>query len=101
MAATIDTKTPSGYAEAWWSRLGVAGWAPGRFVDRRTGAVLVIEVERQRASFQPTRPAKGPVAAHEAQRIYTGETMVWVIPTRQPQRLKAALAAAAPPIPED
>jgi hypothetical protein len=101
MAATINTKTPSGYAYAWWGRLGYAAWAPGRFVDRRTGAVLVIEVERQRASFQPTRPAKGPVGAREAQRIYTGETMVWVIPTRDPQRLRAALATAAPPIPED
>jgi hypothetical protein len=101
MAATISTKTPDGYAGAWWSRLGFAAWAPGRFIDRRTGAVLVIEVERQRASFQPTRPAKGPVGAREAQRIYTGETMVWVIPTRDPQRLRAALAAAAPPIPED
>ena len=101
MAATVDSKTPDSHAYAWWSRLGYAAWAPGRFIDRRTGAVLVIEVERQRASFQPTRPAKGLVGAHEAQRIYTGETMVWVIPTRDPQRLKAALATALPPIPED
>lgn len=102
MAATVTSKPPVfSYANAWWIRLGYAAWAPGRFIDRRTGAVLVIEVERERASFQPTRPAKGLVAAHEAQRIYTGETMVWVIPTRDPQRLKAALAAAVPPIPED
>ena len=101
MAATITTKTPSGYHGVWWGHLGYAAWAPGRFIDRRTGAVLVIEVARERATFQPTRPAKGPVGAREAQRIYTGESMVWVIPTRDPHRLKAALVTAMPPIPED
>ena len=73
-------------------------WAPGRFIDVLTGSVLVIEVETQRASFQATRPPKGSLGRSMAQDIYTSETMKWVIPTKNPAGIKAALAAADPPV---
>ena len=83
----------------WWAFLGAAAWAPGRFIDTRTGAALVFEVEIERASFQPTRPPKNSAAG---ELIYdTIRTMTWVIPTRNPQAIKAALAAARPPVVED
>ena len=81
----------------WWAFLSLAPWAPGRFIDNRSAA-LVIEVETARASFQATRPPKITALVDS---IYNSPTMTWVIPTRDPQRLKAALAAALPPIPED
>lgn len=86
------------YRGEWWSSLNMAAWAPGRFVDVLTGAALVIEVETARASFQATRPPKGGLGGSVAADVYTGETMTWVIPTRNPQAIKAALAAARPPV---
>ena len=83
----------------WWAFLGAAAWAPGRFIDTRTGAALVFEVEIERASFQATRPPKNSAAGDL---IYnTIRTMTWVVPTRNPQAIKAALAAARPPVVED
>ena len=92
---------PNEYHGEWWYSLRDAAWAPGRFIDVLTGAVLVIEVETQRASFQATRPPKGRLGAKVADRIYQSDTMTWVIPTRNPQAIKAALAAAQPPVYED
>lgn len=86
------------YRGEWWSSLNRAAWAPGRFVDVLTGAALVIEVETTHASFQATRPPKGRLGGSVAADIYTSETMKWVIPTRNPQAVKAALAAARPPV---
>ena len=82
----------------WWSFLGLAPWAPGRFIDPRAKAALVIEVETARATFQASRPPKTTALVDS---IYNSPTMTWVIPTKDPERLKAALAAAEPPIPED
>ena len=92
---------PNEYHQEWWYSLRTAAWAPGRFIDVLTGAVLVIEVETQRASFQATRPPKGKLGSHVANDIYLSDTMTWVIPTRNPQGIKAALAAAQPPVYED
>lgn len=92
---------PAEFRDAWWNSLGRAAWAPGRFVDVLTGAALVIEVEARRASFQATRPPRRGLGAAQAARVYTSETMKWVIPTRNPQAIKAALAAARPPVYED
>lgn len=91
---------PAEYRGEWWYSLGMAAWAPGRFIGVLTGAALIVEVETQRASFQATRPPKGKLGSTLAQDIYTNETMAWVIPTRNPEGIKAALAAARPPVVE-
>ena len=62
------------------------------------GSKLVQGVSDQHASFQPTRPPRGPILADS---VYNRGTMTWVIPTKNPLRLKAALAAAKPLISED
>ena len=82
----------------WWANLRLDSWAPGRFIDPRARGALVFEVETARASFQATRPPKGRT---NAEMIYARQTMTWVVPTRNPQAIKAALAAAQPPVVED
>lgn len=89
------------YRGAWWDALGTAPWAPGRFVDVLTGGALVIEVETQRATFQATRPPKGKLGGTLAQEVYMSQTMKWVIPTKNAEGIRAALAAAQPPVTED
>ena len=83
--------------EYWWGYLGLAPWAPGRFIAPRAKGALVFEVERERASFQATRPPRGK----NADRIYGHRWMTWCIPTNDPMAIKAALAAAQPPVHED
>ena len=83
--------------EHWWGYLGLDSWAPGRFISTRAKGALVFEVETERASFQATRPPKGT----HAERIYNSRWMTWVVPTNNPAAIKAALAAAQPPVYED
>jgi hypothetical protein len=91
-------RAASDYRGVWWSYLGIDSWAPGRFVNvRGTNAALVFEVDVQHASFQATRPPRGTHAG----RIYDQPTMTWVIPTNDPDAIKAALVAAQPPVYED
>ena len=82
----------------WWANLRLDPWAPGRFIDPKAQGALVFEVETEHASFQATRPPKG---RSNANMIYTLPTMTWVIPTKNPAAIKAALAAAQPPVYED
>lgn len=81
----------------WWGHMGMESWAPGRFILPQAGGALVIEVETARASFQPTRPSR----LSDASLIYDRPRMRWVIPTNNPMAIKAALAAAQPPVYED
>lgn len=108
-AVRANARSPrNGFPGAWWVGLGYAAWAPGRFLSAGTGAVMVLEVRADLADYQVTRP---PSAASKA-RLYSGNDVgpdavfnslfqKWVVPTKDPERLRAALATAYPPIPTD
>ena len=110
-AVRANARSPrNGFPGAWWSDLGHAAWAPGRFLSARTEAVLVLEVRADLADYQVTRP---PSAASNFQiyykpgndvspdAVFNDFYMKWVVPTKDPERLRAALAMAYPPIPID
>lgn len=84
----------------WWAEQGVAAWAPGRFTSPSAKALFVVEVDRESADFQAFRPPKGKRGAMLADVVYNSPRMVWIIPTRDPERLLAALRGATPPVPE-
>jgi hypothetical protein len=81
----------------WWAEQGFTPWAPGKFLSPAAKALLVIEVETRQADFQELRPPKGRVGRDMAARIYGGETMTWIIPTRHPDQLLQAIRATDPP----
>lgn len=102
-------RTPSANGP-WWSASGAEAWAPGKFASPTAKGLLVLEVDPAEADFQRFRPPRRAAAVMAdfggyydlAETFGTrseNKTMVWVIPTRHPERLRAALHSANPPIP--
>ena len=82
----------------WWANAGRASWAPGRYVDAYAKGALVVEVDREHVSYRAVNPPTAS-ATLQALVIYSHPTMVWVIPTKHPEELYAALTAARPVLP--
>ncbi len=61
-----------------------------------TNAVLVIRINLDEATVPKIGPARGPLSANYSAPGYHQDR--WIVPTRHPQRLKAALAAL--PLPD-
>ena len=82
----------------WWANAGRAAWAPGRYIDAYAKGALVVEVDREHVGYRAVNPPNAS-ATLQALVIYTHPTMVWVIPTKHPEELYAALTAARPALP--